>query len=152
MLIINKKTRLNIYSNSNSRIPLKSQNFSSLYNKLQICNSVMYGLRHPITLNKYTNINHLPNFSMLVFNKMFVGIIRLGPIISYRRYLQFSSVQFLLPAKWGRSLCRDQLLRSTGFISHRSKTKNQQCCVYLTRCFPRIGWCAQYVTPRSMVL
>ena len=101
MLIINKKTRLNIYSNSNSRIPLKSQNFSSLYNKLQICNSVMYGLRHPITLNKYTNINHLPNFSMLVFNKMFVGIIRLGPIISYRRYLQFSSVQFLLPTKGG---------------------------------------------------
>ena len=25
----------------------------------------MYGLRHPITLNKYTNINHLPNFGML---------------------------------------------------------------------------------------
>ena len=65
MIIINKKTRLNTYSNSNSIIPVKSQNFSSLYNKLKISNSVMYGLRHPITLNKYFNINHLPNFCMI---------------------------------------------------------------------------------------
>ena len=25
----------------------------------------MYGLRHPINLNKYSNINHLSNFGML---------------------------------------------------------------------------------------
>ena len=84
MLIINKKTRLNTYSNSNSIIPVKSQNFSSLYNKLKICNSVMYGLRHPITLNKYFNINHLPNFCMLyegsglgqIINTIFVAIMQ----------------------------------------------------------------------------
>ena len=84
MIFINKKARLNTYSNSNSRIPLKSQNFSSLYNKLKICNSVMYGLRHPITLNKYFNINHLPNFCMLyggsgleqIINTIFVAIMQ----------------------------------------------------------------------------
>ena len=84
MIIINKKTRLNTYSNSNSIIPVKSQNFSSLYNKIKICNSVMYGLRHPITLNKYFNINHLPNFCMLyegsglgqIINTIFVAIMQ----------------------------------------------------------------------------
>ena len=44
----------------------------------------MYGLRHPITLNKYFNINHLPNFCMLyegsglgqIINTIFVAIMQ----------------------------------------------------------------------------